>query len=144
MRVAITARGPGLEFGVDESYGRAYWIMIVDTATGDIDALDNSEIRNVLQGAGEKVGHWLADLDIDVVLTGKIGPKALRQLQENNIHIYHGACGSVAEALSDWKNGRLEPAGVAKCEGSPFCLVSRDHAAGWIKQKVELRLVKSS
>ena len=60
-----------MEFGVDESYGRAYWIMIVDTVTGDIDALDNSEIRNVLQGAGEKVSYWLADLDIDVVITGK-------------------------------------------------------------------------
>jgi len=144
MRVAITARGPGLEFGIDESYGRAYWIMIIDTETGDIDALDNSEIRNVLQGAGEKVSHWLADLDIDVVVTGKVGPKALRQLLDYKIDIYHGACGSVAEALSDWKNGRLESAGVANCEGSPFCLVSRNHAAGWTEHKVELRLVKSS
>ncbi|PLY03763.1 MAG: dinitrogenase iron-molybdenum cofactor biosynthesis protein [Desulfuromonas sp.] len=144
MRVAITARGPGLDFPIDESYGRAYWIMIIDTESGDIDALDNSEIRNVLQSAGEKVSYWLADLDIDVVVTGKVGPKALRQLQEHKISVYHGATGLVVEALNDWKNGRLELADVARCEGSPFCLVSRNHAASWTEQKVELRLVKSS
>lgn len=144
MRVAVTARGPGMEYALDESFGRAYWIMIIDTENGEIDALDNSEIRNVLQGAGEKVSNWLADMSIDVVLTGKVGPKGLRQLQELGIKVYHGAAGTVAEALSDWRNGRLSPADVAMCEGSPFCLVSRNHSAGHMENKVELRLVKSS
>lgn len=143
MKVAITARGPGLEFPIDESFGRCYWLMIFDTANGDFDALDNSEIRNMLQGAGERVSHWLRELNVEVVITGKVGPKAMRQLTEDHIAVFHGASGTVLEALSDWKNGRLSPAVVATCEGSPFCLVSRKHASGWENQRIALRLVKN-
>jgi len=143
MRVAITARGPNLDCSIDESFGRAYWIMIIDTQSGEIDALDNSEIRNVLQGAGEKVGHWLRELEVGVVITGKVGPKALRQLKDLKIKVFHGAAGTVAEALGDWKNDRLSPAEIARCEGSPFCLINRNYSAGSMEQKVELRLVKS-
>jgi len=144
MKVAITSRGPGPEFPVDESFGRSYWIMIFDTSHGDYDALDNSEFRNMLQGAGERVSHWLSDLHVNVVITGKAGPKALRQLSEDNIVVYHGATGTVIEALNDWKNGRLSPATVATCEGSPFCLVSRKQTAGWESQRIALRLVKNN
>jgi len=144
MKIAVTSRGPGLEFPVDESFGRAYWIMILDTESGEMDALDNSEIRNVLQGAGEKVSQWLGDLGVETVITGKAGPKAMRQLQEHKITIFDGANGTVAEAIADWKNGRLNQATAATCEGSPFCLVSRSYNPAWASHKVELRLVKNS
>ena len=144
MKLAITAKGPGPDYPIDESFGRAYWIMIFDTENGDFEALDNSELRNVLQGAGEKVSRWLAELDVDVVITGKTGPKALRELSERKIAIYHGACGSVMDGICDWRAGNLSPAIVANCEGSPFCLVSRSHVPERMQHKVELRLVKSS
>jgi len=45
-----------------------------------------------------------------VLITGTTGPKAQQALKTAGIKIYHGAKGSVAAALDDYKKGRLEQA----------------------------------
>ena len=143
MKIAVTARGPGLEFSVDENFGRCYWLMLIDSESGEHDALDNREIRNVSKGAGEKLSEWLQDLNVKVVITGKIGPKAKRRLDQHEIEAFHGATGSVAEAFDHWQDGRLPLAEEASCDGSPFCLVRNEHVSQLRNENIKLRLVET-
>lgn len=143
MKIAVTARGPGPDFSVDENFGRCYWLMLIDSENGAYDALDNRDIRNVSKGAGEKLSEWLQELNVKVVITGKIGPKAKRRLDKHQIKAFHGATGSVAEAFDQWQDGRLNLAEEANCEGSPFCLVSNEHVGQVRNENIKLRLVET-
>ena len=125
MKVAVTARGPGPEFEVDESFGRSYWFLICDLETGSWEAIDNAATRNALEDAGLQASLLLADLGIDCVVTGQTGPKAFRSLSSAGIQIYHGAIGTVGESLRAWQSGKLEKATAARCSGSPYCLVAK-------------------
>lgn len=143
MKVAITARGPGPEYQVDESFGRAYWMVLHDLATGSWESIDNQEIRNVSHGAGEKASRMLHECGVRCLLTGETGPRAFRTLSSLGIEVYHGAAGSVAEALNTWREGGLTKGESANSKGSPFCLVSRPEE--WVqgRPRVELSLIKT-
>ena len=46
MKIAITAKGADLDSEVDPRFGRAAYILIVDSETLDFEALDNKENIN--------------------------------------------------------------------------------------------------
>ena len=54
MKIAITAKGIRLDSEVDPRFGRAPYILIVDTETLAFEAVDNSENVNAFKGAGIK------------------------------------------------------------------------------------------
>ncbi len=119
MKIAITATGSTPDSAVDQRFGRAYWFLIHDEADGSWEALDNSEARNALQGAGIKAAQAVADRGAGVLLTGVTGPKAYRALNAAGIAIYHGATGSAEKTLSDWRAGHLQQAGAEDASGRP-------------------------
>ncbi len=59
----------------------------------------------------------MADLQADAIITGAIGPKALRSLNAAGIKIFHGASGSVSEALQAYRAGELAEAGADDATG---------------------------
>jgi len=119
MRVAITTRGPGAEFGVDESFGRAYWFLILDETREEWESIDNSEIRNSMNNAGMLAAKALAGYEVDVLITGETGPKAFRALKALGIEVFHNATGTAMEALQAWRAGDLPKAFLPKSQGSP-------------------------
>ena len=52
MKIAITAKGTTLTDEIDPRFGRAPYILIVDTETMEYEALDNSVNVNAFKGAG--------------------------------------------------------------------------------------------
>ncbi len=52
MKIAVTSRGTDLDAQVDPRFGRAAYIIIVDSDTMEFKALDNKENVNALKGAG--------------------------------------------------------------------------------------------
>ena len=52
MKIAITAKGNRLDSEVDPRFGRAPYILIVDTETLAFEAVDNSDNVNAFKGAG--------------------------------------------------------------------------------------------
>ena len=106
MKIAVTARGSGPDSPVDERFGRAYWILVYDDASGSWEALDKAAQAVAGRGAG-------------AVLTGVTGPKAYRALHAAGIAVYHGATGTAASALEQWREGRLARAGLQDAAGRP-------------------------
>ena len=47
---------------------------------------------------------------IDVLVTGKVGPKAARALEEAGIEVYTMASGTVREATEAYREGKLAKA----------------------------------
>jgi len=117
MKVAVTAQGQELASMVDLRFGRARWILVVDTETGEYQAHDNTVHLNAPQGAGIQTGQNVANLGVEAVITGNVGPNAFRVLNAANIKIFLAAQQTVEQAVAAFKEGRLQDIQQANVEG---------------------------
>ena len=109
MKIAITSQGPDLHSQVDSRFGRASSFIVLDTDTDEFSVHDNTQNVNAAQGAGIQAGQAVADLGVEAVLTGNVGPKAFAALQAANVKVYPGATGTVKEAVAKLKAGNFIP-----------------------------------
>ncbi len=117
MKIVVTSQGPDLTSQVDPRFGRAKNFIVVDTDSEEFAVHDNTQNLNAAQGAGIQAGRTVADLGVEAVLTGNVGPKAFAALQAAGIKIHLGASGTVKEAVEKFKAGELQDAGKANVEG---------------------------
>jgi predicted Fe-Mo cluster-binding NifX family protein len=110
MKVAITAQNPSPESPVDSRFGRAPWLMIYDPQNESWESVDNSAGINAAHGAGIQAAQKIADQKAGILITGAIGPKAFQSLTAAGIKIYHGATGTVTEAMQAYLQGKLAEA----------------------------------
>lgn len=103
MKIAISAKGSDLKARVDPRFGRAAYIMIVDTETMEYEAVDNSENVNSFKGAGIQAASMVHNKGADVLLTGYCGPKAFQTLQAAGVKVVSDIEGSVADAVELFK-----------------------------------------
>ena len=117
MKIAITAQGKELSSEIDLRFGRAKWIIVVDSETGDFAAHDNVVNLNAVQGAGIQTGQNIANLDVEVVITGNVGPNAFKTLNTAGVKIFLAQKQTVKEAVDAFKAGKLKEADQANVEG---------------------------
>jgi predicted Fe-Mo cluster-binding NifX family protein len=117
MRIAISCKGRTLAAEVDPRFGRAAAFLFVDTESGATEAIDNRQNLEAAQGAGIQAARLVAERGTEVVITGHCGPKAFRALTAARIKVIVGVDGTVTEALKEFCEGRLEPAGTPDTEG---------------------------
>jgi predicted Fe-Mo cluster-binding NifX family protein len=117
MKLAVSSQGGSLQSPLDPRFGRAKYFILLDTETGAFSAVDNSVNLNAAQGAGIQAARRVVELGADALITGHVGPKAFSTLQAGGIRIYAGASGTVAEAIEQFKAGKLEAASSADVEG---------------------------
>ena len=102
---------------MDPRFGRARYFIVVDTETQESSAVDNQMNLNAAQGAGIQAGRNVVELGVKAVITGHVGPKAFATLQAGGVEIYNGASGTVADAIEQYKTGKLQLAQAADVEG---------------------------
>ena len=117
MKVAVTSRGPTLDDEIDPRFGRAQTFLVVDTHSGEFEAVDNKQNLEAAQGAGIQAGRIVAEHGAEVVITGHCGPNAFRTLKAAGVKVVVGAEGTVREAVERFKEGDLKPAEDADVEG---------------------------
>ncbi|MFO7983330.1 MAG: NifB/NifX family molybdenum-iron cluster-binding protein [Desulfuromonadales bacterium] len=125
MKIAFSSRGPGPEYEIDESFGRAYYLLVYDEATDSWAVFENSINRLAQEKAGIKTASLMIESGVEVVLTGEIGPRAFRHLHQSGIKVYQAASGSVASMLERWREKSLPLTMAANSPGSPFCLLAQ-------------------
>ena len=113
MKIAITAQAEGLDAQVDPRFGRAAGFAVVDTETDAYSYIDNAQNVNAAQGAGIQAAQTVLNAGVEALVTGHCGPKAFRTLEQGGVKIYPGAEGSVAEAVEQFKAGKLQEADSA-------------------------------
>lgn len=104
MKLCITAAGNTLEANTDSSFGRAPWLILVDTETLEFEAIENSGV-NATQGAGIAAAQMIKDRGAHELFTGRVGPKARAALEAAGVTIREGlANSSVRDAVSRFSN----------------------------------------
>ena len=117
MRVVVTAQDAHLDSPTDPRFGRARYLILVDTETGEHSPVDNNVNLNAAQGAGIQTGKKVVELKAQAVITGHVGPKAFSVLDAGGVAIYTGASGTVSQAVEQFKSGSLQRAQSANAEG---------------------------
>jgi predicted Fe-Mo cluster-binding NifX family protein len=117
MKLCITAEGDTPEAAVDPRFGRAAFFIVYDTETDAWHAVDNAQNLQAASGAGVQAGQNVANLGVDVVLTGHCGPKAFRTLGAAGVQIVVGVEGTVADAVAQYKAGSLAPTEAPDVQG---------------------------
>lgn len=105
MRIAITARGEQMQSPVDPRFGRAKWFVVIDTETGAFEAVDNKKNFDAAQGAGIQAGRNVAELRVEAVITGNVGPKSLRHPQGGRDRCLHRRRGDRAGGIGSVRRG---------------------------------------
>jgi len=117
MKIAITAQDKELSSEVDLRFGRAKWIIVIDTETGDFQAHDNVVNLNAVQGAGIQTGQNIANLGVESVITGNVGPNAFKTLNAASVKIFLAEKQTVQDAIDLFKAGELREVDQANVEG---------------------------
>lgn len=117
MKIAVTSKGTELDSAVDPRFGRAAYILIVDTETYECEVLDNKENVNALKGAGIQAAGMVSEKGAEVLLTGFCGPNAFKAMAAAKIGVANDAAGSVREAVQAYLDGKLPLADEANAEG---------------------------
>ncbi len=107
MKIAITANGKTLDSPMDPRFGRAPFILIIDSEGGLLEVIDNSTNVNAMRGAGIQAAKSMADRGVAVLITGHCGPNAFTALQAAGIKVGADQSGLVKDVLVRFKNGEI-------------------------------------
>ena len=107
MKIGIPASSDSLEANVDPRFGRCPYFLIVNPDSMDFSVIPNDS-TNAAHGAGIQAAQTIANMGVDVVITGNVGPNAFNVLFATGIKILTGASGSIREAIEKFKTGQLK------------------------------------
>lgn len=96
MKVIITSTGNSVDSAMDTRFGRCSYFAVYDTESRNFEFISN-EAGKAQQGAGIAAAQNVLDLSADVLLTGRLGPKASQVLESSTIKTYFYESGSVTE-----------------------------------------------
>jgi len=109
MKIAISATGKDIESNVSDVFGRCPYFVIIEIEDGKIketEAVKNESIDQ-MSGAGISTAQLIADKNVNAVITGSVGPRALDVLRQFNIEIYH-CDGTIRAVLQEFIDGKLK------------------------------------
>lgn len=107
MKIAITSTGPALSDSVDPRFGRAAYILIVDSETLNLQVIDNLKNVQAFKGAGIQAATIVSKEGADVLLTGYCGPNAFKTLKAGGVKVVNDVNGTVMEVLQAFKRKEL-------------------------------------
>lgn len=104
MKVLIAANGPTLDSSVAQWFGHAPYYLLVDTATMQVQVVDNSQHNDETHASIPRMaGQWA-----EVFITENIGPHAFQLAQSLNRQVALARQISAGEALARLHRGELE------------------------------------
>jgi predicted Fe-Mo cluster-binding NifX family protein len=109
MKVAISATDKIIESEISDIFGRCPYFILVETEDGKIGKIEviKNESTDQNSGAGVSTAQLMAENNVNAVITGNMGPRALDALKQFNIKIYLGK-GIVKDTLQDLMDNKLK------------------------------------
>lgn len=117
MKIAFTTSGNELNAPLDSRFGRAPKFLVYDLDSEAFEVVDNQQNLNAAQGAGIQSAETVARLGANALVTGHCGPKAFRVLLAAATKIFNTDAATVAEALEQYRAGKLTEVKSADVEG---------------------------
>jgi len=109
MKIAVSSTDKNIESNVSDVFGRCPYFIIAEIKDQKIEKTEAIENKNINQmsGAGISAAQLMAEKDVNTVITGNVGPRALDVLKQFNIEIYFGE-GVVKNVLQEFIDGKLK------------------------------------
>jgi predicted Fe-Mo cluster-binding NifX family protein len=108
MKIAVTSTGKTLESAIDPRFGRAPYILIIETDDGKLlEAIDNAENSGAFRGAGIQAAKAVADRKVGVLLTGHCGPNAFSALEAAGVKVGTEQKGTALDAIERFKKNEI-------------------------------------
>jgi predicted Fe-Mo cluster-binding NifX family protein len=107
MKIAITSKGKTLDAEIEPRFGRAAYILIVDTENFTMKILDNTLKAKALKKSGIQKAKQVNDNGATTLLTGFCGPNAFKTLKAEGIKVANILTGTVREAILAFNGGKL-------------------------------------
>ncbi len=117
MKIAVTTSGTDLNAPFEARFGRAACFLIYDLEQSAFEIIDNQANAQAARGAGIQAAQSVCQRGAQVLLTGHCGPKAWDVLQAAGVEVFNIEATTVANALEQYNNGSLTPAGGANVQG---------------------------
>lgn len=110
MKIGVSASGESLDSNVDPRFGRCPYFIIVETEGKEIKNYEvvNNQAVQAMRGAGVQAAQTVANKEVEVVITGNIGPNAFNVLSQTGIKIITGVSGKVGETVEKYLKGELK------------------------------------
>jgi predicted Fe-Mo cluster-binding NifX family protein len=106
MKIAVSASGNNLDAAIDPRFGRCAYFIVVDVDNMSFEVFDNENIA-LGGGAGIQSAQFVASKGASIVITGNVGPNAVRTLSAAGVDVIVGQSGTVRQAIEAYKNGKL-------------------------------------
>ena len=106
MKICISSTVDNIDGVTDGRFGRCPFYAIYDDATKEYEFIANDGAA-AAQGAGLKAAQQVVDKGVDVVITGNVGPNAIRVLQSGNIEIYKMCGDKLKDQVNYFTEGKL-------------------------------------
>jgi len=103
MKVLIAADNDSLDSRVAKRFGHANYYLIVDTATQDMDVLENSDHSH-----NHAIIKTIADKGVEICIVGNIGPHAFELINSLNIKVALSRKSTANEAIKNLLNNKLK------------------------------------
>ena len=108
MRIAVTAATKDPAGMMDGRFGRARYFLVFDSRKKTWTTYENSMNTELPHGAGIQAAQVIDALAAQVLITGSIGPNALKLLREHSIKVYCVEPGKVSAVLAACVEGHYE------------------------------------
>ena len=109
MKIAISSAGKKITDNISDVFARCPYFIIAeirDEKVQKVEAMEN-KIANQLGQAGIAAAQLMAENDVEAIITGNIGPRAMDALRQFNIGVYYDK-GVIEEALQKFISKSLE------------------------------------
>ncbi len=107
MKIAFSSTGKDMASALDPRFGRCAYFVFYDKETGDIEAVSNDGV-SASGGAGIAAAQQIINNNVDVMITGAVGPNAFNGLKASGIKVYQCGQTDLNNALHLLSSNKLE------------------------------------
>lgn len=100
MKIAISSDEKKINGNIAENFGRCTYFLFVEIAKGEIKELEvvENKSQNQASGVGIAVAQMIAEKNVNAIIAGAVGPRALEVLKQFNIQVYQTS-GPIKKAI---------------------------------------------
>jgi predicted Fe-Mo cluster-binding NifX family protein len=107
MKICVpTLTKDGKTAAVHEHFGSAPFFTIYETESGAVEVVDNAD-QGHAHGMCQPLSA-LADKQVDVVVTGGMGARAIQKLNAGGVKVFRAVPGTVLDIVNQFLRGGLE------------------------------------
>ncbi|MBU5293923.1 NifB/NifX family molybdenum-iron cluster-binding protein [Anaerosalibacter bizertensis] len=106
MKIGLSSNGKDLDSTLDLRFGRCSYFIIYDIEKSDFESIENKGLTSE-GGAGIAASQQLIDENVDVIITGKLGPNAFNIINKADIKVFKSEAISIKDAIEKYKKDEL-------------------------------------